>query len=155
MSQVKEQFGAAVIQALIVCVVRFFTIPWRIWKGAVLRLAAQRHLNELDTDIEARTEFPVLSWFRMAWDGVILLSWPITFVVAFLGMLGGIFTGYATTAMGGFIVTLITAYFSVIFLSLAKESLMLILTIATNIETINSKLPISTPKPVAKTDELG
>lgn len=154
MSQVKEQFGSALVQALIVCIGRFFTIPWRIWKGAVLRLAAQRHLDEVDTNIEARTEFPVFSWFRTAWDGVILLSWPITVVVAFLGMLGGIFGGYATTAMGGFIISLITAYFSVILLSLTKESLVLVLTIATNIEKINSKLAVATTEPVVKKDEL-
>lgn len=139
MSQVKEQFGAAFLQALILCIVRFFTIPWRIWKGALFRLAAQRNMNETAKSADDTTEFPVFNWFRMAWDGLIFLSWPVVLVIAFIAMLGGLFSGYATYALGGFFVTVIYTYFAVILLSLAKESLILVLTIAVNVEQINAK----------------
>lgn len=146
MSQIQGNFGPALIQALILCIVRFFTIPWRIWKGALFRLAALRNMDAADRNVEESTEFPVFNWFRMAWDGIIFLSWPVTFIIAFLGMLGGLFSGYASYALGGFVVTLIYTYFAVIALSLAKESLILILTIAANLEKINAKIANPTPK---------
>lgn len=146
MSQIQGSFGPALIQALILCIVRFFTIPWRIWKGALFRLAALRNMDEADKNVEESTEFPVFNWFRMAWDGIIFLSWPVTFVIALLGFLGGLFSGYASVALGGFMVILIYTYFAVIALSLAKESLILILTIAANLEKINAKITSPTQK---------
>lgn len=139
MSQFEGKLGPAVIQALILCVVRFFTIPWMIWKGAVFRLAALRLATDEDKNTEQTSEFPVFNWFRTAWDGIIFLSWPVTLVIATIVLLGGLFSGYAEYVLGAFFLTLIYAYFAVILMSLAKESLILILSIALNVERINAK----------------
>ncbi|RUO33350.1 hypothetical protein [Aliidiomarina soli] len=141
MSQFEGKFGPAVVQALILCVVRFFTIPWKIWKGAVFRLAALRNMSDEDKSVAETSEFPVFDWFRTAWDGIILLSWPVAIIIAVLAFLGGLFNGYAAYALGGAVATLIYAYFAVILMSLMKESLILILTIALNVERINAKTP--------------
>lgn len=148
MSQIQGNFGPALIQAFILCIVRFFTIPWRIWKGALFRLAALRNMDDAEKNVDESTEFPVFNWFRMAWDGIIFLSWPVTFVIALLGMLGGLFSGFGSYALGGFMATLIYTYFAVIALSLAKESLILILTIAANLEKINAKIANPAPKDI-------
>lgn len=139
MSQIQGNFAPALIQALILCVVRFFTIPWGIWKGALLRLAAARNMDEEAKNVEESSEFPVFNWFRMAWDGIIFLSWPVMIIIGLLGLLGGIFSGYVSIAMGSFVMLMIYSYFAVILLSLFKESFILMLTIAANVEKINAK----------------
>ena len=129
----------AVISALIVCVVRFFTIPWSIWKGAALRLADMRHRDEAEVIASSRSEFPVFDWLRAAWDGMIFLSWFIgiilsvmTFFTVAFGYYGTFFTGL-TSMVGALILT----YFSVITMSLMKESLIIILSIALNVERLS------------------
>ncbi|MGM1052596.1 MAG: hypothetical protein ACQEXO_09405 [Pseudomonadota bacterium] len=145
MSQLKNELAPAllpaVISALIVCVLRFFTIPWSIWKGATLRLADMRKRDEAEVLASSRSEFPVFDWLRTAWDGLIFLSW-------FIGALVGLMTfftvafSFSGSIVGGFsamIGVLITTYFAVIAMSLVKESLIIILSIALNIEKISSK----------------
>ena len=145
MSSIQGKFGPAFIQALILCVVRFFTIPWRIWKGTAFRLAAMREMNDEDRTVDETSEFPVFTWIKTAWDGIIFLSWPVIAVVAFIVLIGGLFTSYAATALGVFLLTLIYGYFSVIMLSLFKESLILLLTIAINVERIMKKGTVNNP----------
>jgi len=93
MSQLQNQIGTAIvpaiIQALIVCVVRFFTIPWSIWKGAALRLAAMRQSSAEEKVVSSKSEFPVFDWFRAAWDGAIFLSWFIGILVSVIALIGG------------------------------------------------------------------
>lgn len=132
MSQnIKEQLLPAFIQSLIICILRFFTIPWSIWSGAVIRLAAARQLSDQDRELQQKTEFPVLQWVRSAWDGAIFLAWPIGVIAVFIAAIQTIF--------GVFISGLIVVYFSVIIMSMMKESLILILSIALNVERIASR----------------
>lgn len=131
----------AVISALIVCVVRFFTIPWSIWKGAALRLAAMRQRDDAEKLASSRSEFPVFDWLRAAWDGLIFLSWfigailsVVTFFTVAFGYYGSFVSGLSSM-IGGLILT----YFSVITMSLMKESLIIILSIALNVERLSQE----------------
>ncbi|MGM0766748.1 MAG: hypothetical protein ACQEV6_01860 [Pseudomonadota bacterium] len=133
MKELKSALVPAVLQALIVCVLRVFTIPWAIWKGSALRLADMRNASK-SLKPSANTEFPVFEWLKTSWDGLIFLSWFIGLVMAFI--LG------ATAYRGGFGVflsTIASTYFGVIGLSLAKEFLILALSIALNVEKISKK----------------
>lgn len=136
MVQLQDKIGPAIVQALILCIVRFFTMPWRIWKGALLRLAALREQSNSEDDNSTSTEFPVFDWFRSAWDGVIFLSWPFGAVVALITLFNA--TVYLSFFAGltALIGILISTYFGVILLSLFKESLILVLSIAFNVERI-------------------
>ncbi|MBS8240911.1 hypothetical protein DYI22_10400 [Marinobacter lipolyticus] len=133
MNELKSALVPAVLQALIVCVLRVFTIPWAIWKGAALRLAEMRNVSK-STSTSTDTEFPVFEWLKVSWDGVIFLSWFVGVVMAVI---------LASTAYSGgfgiFISTLVSTYFGVIGLSLAKEFLILALSIALNVEKISKK----------------
>lgn len=133
MNELKSALVPAILQALIVCVLRVFTIPWAIWKGAALRLAEMRNTSK-STKTTSTTEFPVFEWFKISWDGLIFLSW-------FVGILMAVFlaaTAYRN-GFGIFVSTLATTYFSVIGFSLAKEFLILALSIALNVEKIAKK----------------
>ncbi|RUO25480.1 hypothetical protein CWE09_01715 [Aliidiomarina minuta] len=136
MSQIQSQIGPAVIQALILCIVRFFTIPWRIWKGAAYRLATMREHAGSETDKSTTTEFPVFDWFRAAWDGVIFLSWFVGALIAVITLLGGIFNLGLFSGIAAAIGVLVYSYFAVILMSFFKESLILLLSIALNVERL-------------------
>jgi len=143
MSQLKNDLGPALIpaalSALLICVVRFFTIPWSIWKGAVLRLADMRQQDEVQKLASSRSEFPVFDWLRAAWDGLIFLSWFVGAILSLVTFFTVAFSYFGNfgTGLAAMISTLITTYFSVIFMSLAKESLIVILSIALNVERIS------------------
>lgn len=139
MSQLLQKIGPAIVQALIVCIVRFFTIPLSIWKGAALRLADRREAASGPDDGRAKSEFPVLDWIRTAWDGMIFLSWFVGAVAAILTLLGGMFSFGFLAGIGSAFAVLVYFYFSVILMSFFKESLILILSIATNVEKLVSK----------------
>lgn len=139
MSQLQQKIGPAIVQALIVCIVRFFTIPLSIWKGAALRLAERREASSAPDSGGSKSEFPVLDWIRTAWDGMIFLSWFIGAVAVVLTLFGGIFTLGFFTGIGSAIGVLAYFYFSVILMSFFKESLILILSIAMNVEKLVNK----------------
>lgn len=143
MSQLEGKLGAAVVQALILCVVRLFTIPWQIWTGAALRLAELRTASSADKAISATSEFPVFNWFRTAWDGIIFLSWFVVAIAAVFILFGGLFAGQFIYGLGGALAAIIWGYFAVILMSLAKESLILVLTIALNVEQMNRRGQVS------------
>lgn len=136
---VKQQLGPALIQALILVILRLFTIPLRIWLGAMARLAELHEETRNESDSTKTTEFPVLDWFRRAWDGVILLWWVGGGIVVSFGLLGGIFIYGFMESLGGALMSTVVLYFSVIFISLMKESMILLLSIATNVESIRRK----------------
>lgn len=143
MSQLKNDLVPALIpaalSALLICVVRFFTIPWSIWKGAALRLADMRQQDETQKLVSSRSEFPVFDWLRAAWDGLIFLSWFVGALLSLMSFFAVAFSYFGNfgTGLAAMISTLITTYFSVIFMSLAKESLIVILSIALNVERIS------------------
>lgn len=146
MSQIQSQIGPAVVQALILCIVRFFTIPWRIWKGAAYRLATMREHAGSGTDKSATTEFPVFDWFRAAWDGIIFLSWFVGALIAVIALIGGTFNVGLFSGLAAAIGILVYSYFAVILMSFFKESLILLLSIALNVE----RLATQEKKPTAE-----
>lgn len=145
MSQLQQKIGPAIVQALIVCIVRFFTIPWSIWKGTALRLADRREAAGKPDDGSSKSEFPVFDWIRTAWDGLIFLSWFIGAVAAVITMFGVMFSVGFFSGIGSGLAVIAYFYFSVIVMSFFKESLILILSIAMNVEKLANK-PSATPE---------
>lgn len=140
-NDVTQAILPAVISSLIICVVRFFTIPWSIWKGAALRLADMRHRDDAEKLASSRSEFPVFDWLRAAWDGLIFLSWFIGIILSLMTFFFIAFSHYGSFSSGlaSMISSLITTYFSVIAMSLMKESLIIILSIALNVERLSKE----------------
>ncbi len=139
MSQIQQKIGPAIVQALIVCIVRFFTIPWSIWKGSVLRLADRREASSQPDDGSSKSEFPVFDWIRTAWDGFIFLYWFIGAALAVIALFGVMFSAGFFSGIGSAIGVVAYFYFSVILISFLKESLILILSIAMNVEKLANK----------------
>ncbi|MDQ6993075.1 MAG: hypothetical protein Q9M31_06330 [Mariprofundus sp.] len=136
MEKIKENILSASLQALKLLIIRFFTIPFTIWTGSLVRLAEQ--WKETPSTDEVATEFPIFDWFKSAWDAVILLLWPIGVIAFVFSFLSGIFSSYIpfgaglATAFG----CLIGFYFAPISASLMKEMLVLFLSMAQSLEKI-------------------
>ena len=141
MSQIQQKIGPAIVQALIVCILRLFTIPWAIWKGTALRLADRRAASGQPDDDSGKSEFPVFDWIRTAWDGLIFLSWFVGAVVAVITLFGVMFSVSFFSGIGSALGVVAYFYFSVILMSFFKESLILLLSIAMNVEKLASKPP--------------
>lgn len=139
MSQLQEKLVPAIIQALIICILRFFTIPWSIWKGAAMRLAERRQAASNPNDDNSKSEFPVFDWIRSAWDGLIFLSWFVGVIVAVFTLFGVMFSVGFFSGIGSAIGVVLYFYFAVILMSFFKESLILLLSIAMNVEKLASK----------------
>lgn len=129
-------YFAAAVEAFMVCVVRVFTISLSIWKGSAHRLAKKQ--NDSDDDgaaaLRTDTEFPVFEWMKASWDGVIFLSWFVMPAITIYAANGGYRFDWGTFWAG-----MTMTYFLVIPLSLTKEALVLILSIALNVERISYK----------------
>lgn len=140
-TDVPKHIAPALLQALKVCIVRFFTIPWAIWSGSGLRLAALGNRSAEDSAHAQKSEFPVFDWLRNAWDGIIFLSW---FVCAFLAVISLIVQmssryGSIGAGIGSAVGILLAGYFQVILMSLIKESLIMFLSIALNVEKLANR----------------
>ena len=70
---------------------------------------------------------------------MIYLSWFVGAVATILTLLGGMFSFGFLAGIGSAFAVLVYFYFSVILMSFFKESLILILSIATNVEKLVSK----------------
>ena len=88
----------------------------------------------------SKSEFPVFDWFRAAWDGAIFLSWFIGILVSVVALIGGSM-GYGGLMQGiaAGVTVLVYFYFAVIGMSLLKEGLILVLSIALNMERLVNK----------------
>ncbi|MDO6763208.1 hypothetical protein [Agarivorans sp. 1_MG-2023] len=139
MDIVKKNFLPALFQAFLLCIVRVFTIPFQIWIGALKRLSELRS-NESSNEADD-TEFPVLNWFKNGWDGVIFLSWLLTIIAFLFTFIGGMFSDgyYREAQIGAAFSTLFAGYFAPIGLSLFKEGLTLVLSMALNLEKLVKK----------------
>jgi hypothetical protein len=133
---------AAIVEAFSVCVMRVFTISLSIWKGSAHRLA-KKHERGDDDDVALRTdtEFPVFEWMKASWDGVIFLSWFVMPLIVIYAAGGDYRYDWGTFWIG-----MILTYFMVIPLSLSKEALVLLLSIALNVERISYKTSSSSKK---------
>ncbi|WP_416885215.1 hypothetical protein [Marinospirillum sp.] len=138
--QIKDQLLPAVIQALLLIVVRLFTIPWEIWSGAASRLSetrlAKKEAKSVSTE---KSEFPVFEWFKSSWDAAIFLSWFVGILSAVITLVSISINWSFSAGLASAITILIYSYFAVILMSLLKESLILMLSIALNVEKIAKK----------------
>lgn len=125
--------GAAFLQALQLVILRLFTIPYSIWYGAALRLS-DVSMKQGSARGEERSEFPVFDWYRRAADGVIYLSWYLFAFLAIIALLGGFYDDGFVSGIGAMLGTLVGGYFFVIPMSLLKEGLIVIFSIAMNVE---------------------
>lgn|SRR5690606_12962226 len=107
-------FGKVLLSILDVLIIRFFTIPYKIYMNALLALS-----NSDSDDSEEKNlsgEFPIYVWFVSIYNAIIALTYPVGVIIAIIGGIKSPYGGF-----GVFLTTLILTYFAPLSLGLLRE----------------------------------
>ena len=107
-------FGKALLKVLELMIVKPFTLPWHVYKSALLNLS-----NVGSDDSEEKVlspEFPLFTWFIRMFDALIAIIYPIGIILALIAGLNKYTGGF-----GSFLVTLAITYFSPLGIGLIRE----------------------------------
>ena len=109
-------FGKVVLKILELLVVKIFTLPFTIWKNALVALSNADNDNSEGKVLNS--DFPLFVWFVSIFNAIIALFYPI-------GIIWAVFMG-TKSFMGGFVVflgILASTYFAPLALGLIRESI--------------------------------
>jgi hypothetical protein len=112
-------FGKVLLTILDVLIIRFFTIPYKIYVNALLALS-----NSDSDDSEEKNlsgEFPIYVWFVSIYNAIIALVYPVGVIIAIIGGINSPYGGF-----GVFFMTLIVTYFAPLSLGLLRELLQIV-----------------------------
>ncbi len=123
-------FVRALVNVLfIIFVYGLFILPWTIWLGAMNRIGAKSDENFMDK--VKSTEFMVFYYFKLLFDAIIFLAYIIGPIVAIISAFSDYGGGFSAFLLG-----IIGAYLSPLWLSLIKEVITLALVQVLKIEEI-------------------
>ncbi|GAB1462293.1 hypothetical protein [Pedobacter sp.] len=114
-------FGRVVLRILDLLIVRIFTLPYKIYKNALIALSNAD--NEQSEDTVLATDFPLYTWYLNIFNAIIALSYPLG-VLSAIG--AAVFTssyGFGGGGFGAFLGAVIITYFVPLWLGLLKEFL--------------------------------
>jgi len=102
--------GKVLMNILNTLIVKFFTLPWRIYKNALISLS-----NVSNDDSEESiliNEYPIYLWLLSIFNALIAISYPI-------GLIGGLIA--MTSGFEAFIGIMVGTYFIPLYLGLIRE----------------------------------
>ena len=107
-------FGKALLKVLELIIVKPFTLPWHVYKSALLNLS---NVNSDDSEEKVLSvDFPLFTWFIRMFDAVIAIIYPIGIILALVAGLNKYTGGF-----GSFLMTLLVTYFAPLGLGLIRE----------------------------------
>jgi|UniRef100_UPI00404A3DCD hypothetical protein len=107
-------FGKALLKVLELIIVKPFTLPWHVYKSALINLS-----NTGSDDSEEKVlsvDFPLFIWFIRMFDALIAITYPIGALFALIAGLNEYTGGFAS-----FLVTAAISYFAPLGLGLVRE----------------------------------
>lgn len=107
-------FGKVILNILDLLIIRFFTIPLKVYASALRALSNTGNDDSEEKNLSG--EFPIYVWFVSIYNALIVLTYPIGVVMAIIGGIKSPYGGF-----GVFIITLIITYFSPLVLGLTRE----------------------------------
>ena len=125
-------FGKAVLKVLELIIVKPFTLPWHIYKSAIINLS-----NTSSDDSEEKVlskDFPLSTWFIRMFDALIAIIYPVGAIMA---VIAG--TNSYTGGFGSFLVTLAATYFAPLGIGLLRELYQISLKMILYLKIISSK----------------
>lgn len=107
-------FGKALLKVLELIIIKPFTLPWYVYKSALLNLSNANAEDSEDKVLSA--DFPLFTWFIRMFDALITITYPIGIILALIAGLNEYTGGFAS-----FLVTLTITYFAPLGLGLLRE----------------------------------
>lgn len=125
-------FGKALLKVLELIIIKPFTLPWHVYKSALLNLS-----NANSEDSEERVlsvDFPLFTWFMRMFDALIAITYPIGIMIALIAGLNKYTGGF-----GGFLITLLVTYFAPLAIGLIRELYQISLKMLLYLKIISNK----------------
>lgn len=125
-------FGKALLKVLELIIIKPFTLPWHVYKSALLNLS-----NANSEDSEERVlsvDFPLFTWFMRMFDALIAITYPIGIMIALIAGLNKYTGGF-----GSFLITLLVTYFAPLAIGLIRELYQISLKMLLYLKIISNK----------------
>lgn len=119
--------GTAVVKILNTLIIRFFTLPWIIYKNALIDLSNTN--NDESEESLLINEYPIYLWYLSIFSSIIALTYPLGLIVVILS--GG--------GADAFLASFIPLYFSPLLLGLFRELLSITLKTIFYLKKISEK----------------
>lgn len=132
MTSTSIDFGKVVLKVLDLLIVKIFTLPFSIYKNALIALSNSDSAESEETVLAH--DFPLYVWYVSTFNAIIALVYP-------LGILWAIFlaTQDYRGGFGVFLTALIGTYFAPLGLGLFRELLSITLKIVLYLKIISKK----------------
>ena len=114
--------GTAVVKILNTLIIRFFTLPWIIYKNALIDLSNTN--NDESEESLLINEYPIYLWYLSIFSSIIALTYPLGLIVVILS---------------GVRASFIPLYFSPLLLGLFRELLSITLKTIFYLKKISEK----------------
>src|SRR5690606_6469217 len=125
-------FGKALLKVLELIIVKPFTLPWHVYKSALLNLS---NANSEDSEEKVLSaDFPLFTWFIRMFDALIAIIYPIGIIIALIAGLNKYTGGF-----GSFLITLAITYFAPLGLGLIRELYQISLKMLLYLKIISNK----------------
>lgn len=125
-------FGKSLLKVLELIIVKPFTLPWHIYKSALINLSNAN--SEGSEENLLSTDFPLFTWFIRMFDALIAIIYPIGVILAIIAG-----TNSFTGSFGSFLVTLVMTYFAPLGIGLIRELYQLSLKMLLYLKIISKK----------------
>ncbi|MAB48642.1 MAG: hypothetical protein CMC05_08430 [Flavobacteriaceae bacterium] len=133
MEEVKQiDFGKALLKVLELIIVKPFTLPFQIYKSALLNLANSDSLESEEKVLSS--EFPLFTWFIRMFDALIAIIYPIGIILALIAGLNKYTGGF-----GSFLGMIAATYFAPLGIGLVRELYQLSLKMVLYLKIISKK----------------
>jgi hypothetical protein len=130
--ELKEiDFGKAVLKILELIIVKPFTLPFKIYKNALIALSNSNSDDSEESNLSK--DFPLYIWLISIFNALIALAYPIGIILAIKGA-SGYFGGF-----GLFMGILLATYFSPLYIGLIREFLQISLKVLLYLKIISKK----------------
>lgn len=132
-------FGRVVLRILDLLIVRIFTLPYKIYKNALISLSNAD--GDESEDKVLSFEFPLYTWYLNIFSAIIVLSYPIGVLIAIgSAMVTSSYDfGGGSGGFGSFLVVVIFTYFMPLYLGLFKEFMQIPLKVLLYLKVISKK----------------
>lgn len=130
--ELKEiDFGKAVLKILELIIVKPFTLPFKIYKNALIALSNSNSDDSEESNLSK--DFPLYIWLISIFNALIALAYPIGIILAIKGA-----SGYFGS-FGLFMGILFATYFSPLYIGLIREFLQISLKVLLYLKIISKK----------------
>lgn len=129
MENQKINFGNVVLKILELLILKLFTLPIKIYKNALVALSNSDADDSEEKNLSG--DFPLYVWIVSIFSAIIALTYPIGFIYA---LVMGYISGFTV-----FIISLVSVYFSPLYLGLVKELILITLKTLLYLKIISKK----------------